>query len=256
MPTPFTHLATASEILAQPELADETRQDLLADLPAFLLGNTAPDVQTLSGQPREATHFFSVPLNGAPPAGPQMLARYPALAVRSALPPAQSAFLAGYLAHLIFDQLWIADIFEAFFGAEPTWASFRERLYLHNALRAHWDAADLARLTPVVAVNLQAAQPSGWLPFVDDRHLHAWRDLIADQLTSGAGRTVEVFAQRMRADPAAFAALLASPNEMQRRVFSHVRPRALDEYRARAVAASAQTISAFWRGQRSEERRV
>jgi hypothetical protein len=222
---------------------------LMAELPAFLLGNTAPDVQTLSGQPREATHFFNVPLRGAPPAGPRMLASYPALAGRAALPSAQVAFLAGYLAHLVFDQLWVRDVFEPYFGEEPSWGSFRERLYLHNALRSFWDAEDLARLRPAVAVNLKAAEPLGWLPFVDDRHLRAWRDLIADQLTSGAGRTVEVFAQRMRADPRAFAALLASPPEMQRRVFSHLPAGALDEYRDLAVAGSVQMICAYWQGE-------
>lgn len=248
MPTPFTHLAAASEILAHPGLPPEASAPLLAQLPAFLLGNTAPDVQTLSGQPREATHFFSVPLRDATPAALHMLARYPDLARRSALPPAQSAFLAGYLAHLIFDQLWIRDVFEPYFGELPTWGSFRERLYLHNALRASWDAEDLARLAPSVAANLQAAEPAGWLPFVDDRHLSAWRDLIAGQLANGAGRTVEVFAERMRVDPQAFAALLASPDEMERRVFSHLPPAALAEYRTRALDASVQTICAYWQG--------
>jgi hypothetical protein len=68
MPTPFTHLATVSEILARPELVPAVKTSLLADLPAFLLGNTAPDVQTISGQAREATHFFAVPLGGGAPA--------------------------------------------------------------------------------------------------------------------------------------------------------------------------------------------
>src|SRR5712692_2408873 len=240
MPTPFTHLATAAEILARPSLSHEVKTALLADLPAFLLGNTAPDVQTISGQPRESTHFFSVPLRGAPPAGPQMLASYPALAGRPALPTPQAAFLAGYLAHLVFDQMWVRDIFEPFFGEAPSWGTFRERLYLHNVLPAYWDAEDLEKLEPDMADHLAAAQPRGWLPFVDDRHLSAWRDLIAGQLSSGAGRTVEVFAQRMRADPLAFAALLASPEEMDRRVFSHLPPGALADYRAHALQVSEQ----------------
>src|SRR5215813_4924376 len=206
MPTPFTHLATAADILAHPGLPPEPKAALLAELPAFLLGNTAPDVQTVSGQPREATHFFTVPLNGSGPAGPRLLARYPALAQHQVLPPAQAAFLAGYLAHLLFDQLWIRDIFEPNFGERPAWGDFRERLYLHNVLRASWDADDLARLAPSVAAVLPAAEPANWLPFVDDHHLRTWRDLLADQLNSGAGRTVEVFARRMRADPQAFAA--------------------------------------------------
>ena len=249
MPTPFSHLAAASEILALPEVGADLAGALRAEWPAFLLGNTAPDVQTVSGQSREATHFFRVPVNGALAAGPKMLARYPALARRTDLPPAQAAFLAGYLAHLLFDQFWIRDVFEPFFGPEAHWADFRERLYLHNVLRASWDADDLARLAPTVGAELADAQPVNWLPFVDDRHLRTWRDLIADQLNSGAGRTVEVFAQRMHADPQAFAALLNSPEEMQRRVFSHVPPGALAECRAGANRASAQAIRAYWLGE-------
>ena len=246
MPTPFTHLVAAAELLAAPELAPDARAALQADWPAFLFGNTAPVVQTISGQPRAATHFFSVPLRDAHAAGPKLLASYPALAVRAALPPAQAAFICGYLAHLVFDQLWVRDLFEPYFGEAPTWGTFPERLYLHNVLRAHVDADDLGRLTLAVGDRLKAAEPAGWLPFVDSHHLRAWRDLIADQLSSGAGRTVEVFAQRNRVDPREFAALLASPEQMAARVFSHLPPSALAAYRAQALAASARTISIYW----------
>jgi hypothetical protein len=249
MPTPFTHLATVPEILSHPDLAHPLRAGLAAELPAFLLGNIAPDVQTLSGQTREATHFFPVPLDAGPPATARLLAQHPALAQPRKLPPAQAAFLAGYLAHLVLDQLWVADIFEPVFGPDQPWGSFRERLYLHNVLRAHWDAADLARLPPATAEQLGAARPAGWLPFVHDEHLGAWRDLVARQLQPGGARTVEVFAERMNTDPRVLAALLASPDEMQRRLFVHLAPGALDRYRAAAIAAAAQALAAYWRGQ-------
>ena len=207
MPTPFTHLAVAAELAASGALPPE----VAGAWPAFLLGNIAPDVQVLSGQPREATHFFPVPLNSAPPAEEVLFAQHPGLARLGALPPAQAVFVAGYLAHLVFDQLWVRMIFEPVFGPEQTWGEgFKERLYLHNVLRAHWDAQDLARLTPATAADLAAAAPREWLPFVADADLAGWRDLVAEQLAeSGTSRTVEVFAARMRADPAAFAALLA-----------------------------------------------
>jgi hypothetical protein len=243
MPTPFTHLAVAAELLdtgaLPPAIANE--------LPAFLLGNIAPDVQVLSQQPREATHFFPVPLGGAPPAVQVLLAHHPALAPLEVLPPAQAAFMAGYLAHLVFDQLWVREIFEPVFGPDQAWETFRERLYLHNVLRAHWDALDLARLAPGAAGDLAAAHPLSWLPFVPDDYLAAWRDLVAEQLgEAGSSRTVEVFAARMGADPAAFAALLASPAELDRRLFLRLPPSALADYRAKALAASLQVISTHW----------
>jgi len=248
MPTPFVHLLIAHELLASPSLTPEVRRALAAEQPAFLFGNIAPDAQTVSGQRREATHFFPVPLGNARPAPQRLFESHPALARPEQLPPAQAVFLAGYLAHLTFDQLWIARIFEPIFGERQTWGTFDERLYLHNALRAHSDALDLSRLPGSTGAGLRAAAPARWLPFLSDEHLRAWRDFLADQLEAGVTRTVEVFAQRMQVDPQAFAALLESPDEMQRRVFTRLSLEQLARYRAEGLAQSAQLIQAYWEG--------
>ena len=71
---------------------------------------------------------------------------------------------------------------------------------------------------------------------------------MADQLTSGASRTAEVFAGRMGADPRAFAALVESPEEMGRRVFVHLPPERLARYRADGLARCVQLIRACWTG--------
>lgn len=249
MPTPFTHLQAASALLAATDLPPAARAVFAAEWPAFLLGNIAPDVQTISGQTREATHFFPVPLLAAPRAHQVMFERYPGLARPHHLPrrPAQAAFLAGYLAHLTFDQLWITEIFAPVFGPEQAWATFRERLYLHNALRAFMDAADLAQLPASLGPALHTAQPADWLPFVRDADLARWRDLVADQLLPGAAsHTVTVFAERMRADPLALAALVGSPDEMDRRIFAHVSRERVAQYRALALAESVRLMTAYW----------
>ena len=249
MPTPFNHLVIAQVLLDDPRLSPVVRTRLVAEQPAFFFGNIAPDAQTVSGQPREATHFFPVPLGGAPPAHRVLFERHPALARPDHLTSAQAAFLAGYLAHLELDQLWITDIFEPVFGPRQTWGDFRERLYLHNAFRAHWDAQDLRRLPASTAPCLRAAEPRAWLPFVDDDDLRRWRDLVADQLApGGAARTVEVFAERMGADPRAFAALVNSPAEMEHRVFARVPPARLIQYQADGLARCVKRIHAYWSG--------
>lgn len=247
MPTPFTHLLAAPALLDMADLPPAARSVLAAEWPAFLLGNIAPDVQTLSGQTREATHFFPVPLKGAPPAHRVMFGRYPELTRPQQLPTAQAAFLAGYLAHLAFDQLWITEIFAPVFGPEQTWATFRERLYLHNALRAFMDAADVAQLAAPTGPALHTARPERWLPFVRDDDLARWRDRVADQLRPGAlSHTVTVFAERMNADPQALAALVNSPTDMDQRVFVHVSREQLEHYRALALAESVHLIRAYW----------
>jgi len=257
MPTPFNHLVLAQQLLDAPDpsttlragLSPVVREALMAEAPAFLFGNIAPDAQTVSGQPREATHFFPVPLGDAPPAHPALFERHPAVARPDCLPPAHAAFLAGYLAHLELDQLWITDIFDPVFGPRQTWGTFRERLYLHNVFRAHWDAQDLQRLPPSIGIDLRAARPDDWLPFVDDVHLRRWRDLVADQLAPGAAaRTVEVFAERMGADPHAFAALVNSPAEMERRVFARVPPARLEQFCADGLARCIERLHAYFGG--------
>lgn len=249
MPTPFTHLLAAPVLLDSPGLPPAAQKSLAADWPAFLLGSIAPDVQTLSGQTREATHFFPVPLNGAPPAHRVMFERFPGLTQPQRLPVAQAAFLAGYLAHLAFDQLWITEIFAPVFGPEQNWASFRERLYLHNALRAWVDAVDLAQLPAPLGPALHTARPEEWLPFVKDTDLARWRDQVADQLRPGAvSHTITVFAERMNADPQTLAALVNSPTEMDQRIFAKVSRARVEHYRALALAESARLIRDYWEG--------
>jgi hypothetical protein len=58
MPTPFQHLVYAQGILHDPGLPSELKACLEDHLCTFFLGNTAADVQTLTGQPRVETHFY------------------------------------------------------------------------------------------------------------------------------------------------------------------------------------------------------
>ena len=105
MPTPVMHLALAEEILGGDLLSPATRCLLARQRGPFLLGHTVPDVQTISGQGREETHFYTIPRSTDRPAYEALFAAYPVLAHAKSLPPAQAAFVAGYAAHLLLDEL-------------------------------------------------------------------------------------------------------------------------------------------------------
>ncbi len=249
MPTPFTHLRFAEEILGLAGLPQPAHEALYAEKPAFLLGCVAPDAQTVSGQPREATHFFYVPLRDSVPAFRHLFDAYPALAQAAELPRAQAACLAGYLTHLALDEFWVRDVFEPIFGPRADWGTFIERLYLHNALRSHLDASDRKMLPASTAATLSSVRPHDLCPFISDETLLHWRDLIAEQLSPGqAGRTVEVFAERMGADPRAFAALLASPEQMRRRVFSRLPDGLLERYYREGLSQCETVLQRYWAG--------
>lgn len=247
VPTPFYHLSLAEELLRQPTLPGRVRNFLEGQRGAFLFGSTAPDVQEISGQRREATHFFDLPIpRGAPLPWEAILQSHPALAVPHALPGAQAAFLAGYLCHLQADWRWVVDIFAPIFGPTCTWETFHRRLYLHNILRAYLDLRVLPGLPWVTGASLSSASPCDWLSFVKDRHLCEWRDFLATQLQPGAAaQTVEVFAARQGIASEEFYALLASEERMQSEVFIHLSYQQVELYRQRLIEENLQLLCAY-----------
>lgn len=247
MPTPFYHLSVAGELLKHPGLPQSVRRAVSEQLPAFLLGNTAPDVQVVSGQPREATHFFRVPiLPGTKAPWIQMLASYPRLARAEDLPAAQAAFLAGYLCHLQADWQWILDIFAPIFGPTRRWSTFSQRLYLHNVLRSYLDREIMADLPVESAQLLEGTRPEHWLPFVDDTHLKEWGKYLAQQLEPGAAaRTVEVFAARQKISPEEFYRLLDSESRMNAEIFSRLPRQRLIQYRRKLVESNVALLKAY-----------
>ena len=239
MPTPFYHLVVARKLLQRQELSSQVVQLLRKNAGAYMLGNTAPDVQTISGQARQATHFFELPVTpDMRDPWEQMFAEYPALRRLNRMDPGRAAFIAGYASHLLADWTWVKKIFNPYFGHDCRWGSLSERLYYHNVLRSYLDYQILPELTryspPEYA--MEEVQPRNWLPFVQDAHMEAWRDYLCEQLKPGAAmKTVEVFASRQGIPAEDYYRLLNSEDRMQQEVFSHVSYQTLLDYQQALV---------------------
>jgi hypothetical protein len=212
------HLVLAEDMLRRKDLSRAARCLLEEQQGPFLLGHTAPDVRTVSGQKREACHFYAVPRVSDRPAYSALFDAHPRLGRVEALSPPRAAFVAGYIAHLLLDEIWLDDVFRRFFLQD--WGPLHERLFLHNVLRTWMDYRAQERLGGAVAQSLEEAEPDGWLPFVADEYLRVWRDWLAQQL--GADQrmeTADVFARRMGISPERIEALAGSPAEMEDRIF-------------------------------------
>ena len=243
MPTPVQHIAIADRLLDDTALPSSILDRLLEQRGAFLFGNTAPDVQTVSGQPREATHFFEIPFRSIPMPHQAMFKQYPGLSHTRTLPPAQAAFLAGYICHLWLDVLWVRDIYLPGFGPDAPWATMRERLLYHNILRTWCDQDDQRRLNGDIGPSLAEVQPDHWLPFTADRFLAAWRNGLVEQFQPGASiRTIEVFARRGGVSPDQFLRVLDSPQEMERNIFAHAPREKIETFYQNGYAQMAQLI--------------
>lgn len=235
----------ARELLESGLLEGSARRLLLAHPGPFMLGHTAPDVQTVSGQRREETHFYTLPPSWETPAHETLLQTYPDLAHPARLRPPHAAFLAGYLAHLLADELWWWEIFHPFFGAGADWGSWGERLFLHNVLRTWLDWQDQARLNGEEAALLASVEPDGWLPFIRDEDLRAWRDDLVEQLQPGHRiRTAEVFAARMEVTAEEIEEAARSPERMAY-IFSHAPLERLVAYRSHVLHRSAELVNRY-----------
>ena len=249
MPTPFYHLSIADDLLADDTLPAATRALLQAQRGAFYFGKTAPDVQSLSGQPRPATHFYKVPVVDFSPPWERMFSRHPELAQPQKLSPARAAFIAGYICHLQADIIWIRDLFIPYFIPLLARTKRRQVGYLHNVLRAYLDHQILPNLQTDLSSQLKSVRPTGWLPFVQTPHLVGWRDYLAGQLVPGAKiETVEVFAERTRMPVESFLELLHSEDRMQAEVFSLIPPEVLVKYRRKLVSANLELLNDYLDG--------
>lgn len=261
MPTPFYHLSIAQDLITHPELSPDLCRFLQEQAGPFLLGNTAPDVQVISGQSRQATHFFPVPVQSeAQVPWERLLVEYPGLVHSADLQPSRAALIAGYLCHLQADWLWVLNIFQPVFGPHQTWDTFSKRLYLHNVLRAYIEVDVVQSLSPDLMKRLIPTQPAGWLPFIKDIHLNEWRDYLVYQLQPGRDvKTVEVFASRHGIEVGEFHTLIQSEARMEEHVFNRIARLRLDTYRRQLVEKNVELLQDYLDrtlipGSQSEER--
>lgn len=250
MPTPFYHLSVAKELLERSSLSISTRRFLWQDRAAFYYGSIAPDVQTISGQARVETHFYDLPLgkNKLPP-WEEIFISHPNLAQPANIDEPRAAFILGYILHLQADWKWVQEIYVPYFGKQSQWGTLSHRLYLHNVLRIYLDQEILPELLNGNKPPILQVVPSNWLPFVQDRYLERWRDLLADQLHPGATvRGVEIFASRQGISPDEYYQLLSSEERIQAEIFTHLPREKLQTYRQTLLEENLQLIEEYLQG--------
>jgi hypothetical protein len=250
MPTPFQHLVYAREVLDNALLSEKIRQQMHSHMSAYLLGNTAVDVQSITGQPRFETHFYHVHGVTAARASDTLLATHPHLADPERLHPAHAAFVSGYLVHLAWDECWLRDVFRPFYMESALWPDRLTRNIHHNALRVLVDrqAEAVLRAWPDVVPLLRSAQPDHWLPFVDNEALCQWRDWLVTQLADPAAvQTAQVFAERMGVSLQHLEAVIHAVEEDTYTPPVPGLHAAVKTFESCALAESIKTLKQYWR---------
>lgn len=251
MPNAETHLTAACDLLSEPEiarafpwLAGE------ASCSAFLLGSISPDVRAVGGQTREETHFFTIPPDDERPAPVVMCADWPQIAVSAALSAPQAAFIAGYMTHLIMDQIWVEMIvMPGLFIAGITWGLKHPNWRTYCILMTYLEYRAADRLPAGTSGRMAGAQPDGWLPFAADTDLVAWRDRVAKLIDDGGPRVVSsLLSQSCGLEPGQMEAIVRSEAEMAREAYPTVPREQLLAFEAETARRSRAQVMAYLAG--------
>ena len=232
MPTPFYHIDLAERIIVDPGLTSLVSNHLHKYSSEFLFGNVAPDYQALSQHSRTTSHFYSINNTSSEIAYKNMLLTHTSLSNVKRMSDRHSAFVAGYLAHLLVDQQWKFEVFDPVFGQYQTWENFQERMFLHNVLRIYLDGISYQCLPPDICRRFSLDLSSvDWLPFASNVDLERWYNFIYEQLMDGSSpKTLEVFSSRMNRNTDDFYEILASQELLEEHIFSRISIEYLDEF--------------------------
>jgi len=183
MPSLGSHLVRAravAERLALPEIDRERG--------AFYLGATAPDIRVITRNDREVTHFFRLADFGDQDSVARMFEEHPHLATQSDLDAVTTAFIAGYLTHLVLDETFIREIYRPYFGALSDLGSDPRANVLDRALQYEIDRRDREDREALdeIGASLDGVTPVGGIPFIEDSALVEWLRVSQDVASQAA----------------------------------------------------------------------
>jgi len=149
---------------------------------SFYLGSTAPDIRILTRWERQRTHFFDLHNFDRQDGVGAMFEAYPALAQPAALNPATVAFVAGYISHLVMDEIWINDMYRPFFGpCSPQGGDVRANI-MDRAIQYELDRQTRADREAVSDIVKELARTALEVEvgFIDKDTIARWRALTME----------------------------------------------------------------------------
>lgn len=179
MPHLVFHMSVARE------LAEAMRHPTLdAYRGAFYMGSTGPDMHILDGRKRSASHFFELDELHEQNSVETFFEAHPELRGPGHLRAGTAAFVAGYLTHLVIDQIWITDIYRPFFGPDSPLGGDARANIMDRVLQYDMDLERRRRteITREIRRVLLESDLDFDVSFVDGASLRRWRDVAAEML--------------------------------------------------------------------------
>ena len=213
----------------------------------YLLGSTLPDVHIISGIPRVESHLFDLEKEHSESGVKLLFEAHPYLAKGTGLGEAASVLVAGYLSHLITDEIWIIDIYRPYFGpssplADDPMANIMDRVLQYELdIRERLDRAKMSEIRQQLERWNSEIDPR----FVDPYTLRQWWWFMLDVTERKPDWSLfphfaeRFLVTRQKVDPKGLEQFLNSMPEMLERVIQYVTPERIVEFREKAINESA-----------------
>ena len=248
MPLLYLHLSIAREAA---ELMHHPVVDL--NMGGYLVGTISPDVHHISGVSRSQTHFFDLDKKEYKSGTRLLFEAHPDLARGSSLDAATRSFIAGYLSHLIVDEVWIKDVYRPFFGnlsplgSDPMANALDRLLQFELDRREREDKAKMA----AIRADLCQWEPRVNIDFLATTTLRQWRDFactaMAREVTLADfppfARSFLLPSKKIDAEQLE-PFLLSVPDKLDWAI-QHVTPQRLTAFRGKAISQSVKAAREY-----------
>ena len=148
------------------------------------LGSTAPDIRVITRWERERTHFFDLANFEEQSGVCGFFETHPALSSCGSVSKPTAAFIAGYLSHLVTDELWINAVYRPHFGSGSSLGGGLKANVMDRALQFSLDRDRRSdRVLIAHIVDAVARCDLGLeLGFIDSDTLRQWHGVVLEMM--------------------------------------------------------------------------
>jgi hypothetical protein len=249
MPPICIHLVIAREAAQQLQhpIIDQ-------NLGSYLVGATFPDVHIIiADSRRERTHFLELGSEDFASGAVIMLQTHPRLTQRGRLDSSTQSFVAGYLSHLVTDEVWILDIYRPCFGTSSLLSHDPMANMLDRLLQFELDCREREDRTKMEEIQALICdwEPKVEVDFIDAAALKQWRDFVC----IAAGREPSLaffpaFARRFllpkqKVNPEELEQFFSSMPAKLKWAIQYVTPERLTAFRQKAIIQSVAVARGY-----------
>ena len=248
MPPICLHLGVAGEAISR------LRHPVVDNNPgSYYLGSTAPDIRFFIGVRREETHFLPLNCENGASGSELMFRAYPELIDDVNLGEATRAFIAGYLSHLVTDELWIYRIYRPFFSKSSSLEGDNTANLFDRLLQFELERRERLNgsLISSARSELLDSGPEVSVGFVDAPTLNRWREFVYIATSGELGwDDFRVFAQKyiiwMRYKPAErLESFFEAFDDRLKQVLDVVPEEQLREFREQSIESSVKLAGEY-----------